>query len=71
MLHKKIQMMVCAATMIVAGHANAGTLVVGFNNGVTNVTTALTGFATSGDMMDGMIVKAIFTDMKSIENETM
>lgn len=38
----------------------AGSLTVTSNNGTTNVTTALTGFQTYGDMMDGMSVTAYF-----------
>ncbi len=42
------------------GAARAGTLDVSFVPGALNLTTALTGFSTLGDMMDGMSVTAFF-----------
>lgn len=48
------------ALAILAPMASAGTVTVLFDPGTTNVTTALTGFATDGAMMDGMAVTAVF-----------
>jgi len=47
------------AAVIVAIPSYA-TVTVNLDPGTTNVTTALTGFSTSGDMMDGMKVTAFF-----------
>lgn len=48
-----------ALTAMGVAPANA-TVTVLFDNGTTQVTTALTGFATTGAMMDGMSVTAFF-----------
>ncbi len=48
------------ALMLTAGSSRAGTLDVFFDPGTLNVTTALTGFATNGAMMDGLSVTAFF-----------
>lgn len=45
---------------MMAGPSLAGSLTVNFAAGVTNVTTALTGYSTYGDMMSGMNVQAFF-----------
>lgn len=49
------------ALSMVCGGAQAA-ISVGFDPGITYTTTGLTGFSTSGDMMDGMTVKAWFDD---------
>tara|TARA_R110002049_G_scaffold50370_2_gene142990 strand:+ start:56137 stop:56829 length:693 start_codon:yes stop_codon:yes gene_type:complete len=64
-MFNKSQFLSAAAAIMIAGHAYAGTLVVAFDPGTTNTTTALAGFATDGDMMDGMLITATFTDMSS------
>jgi hypothetical protein len=38
------------------------TVTVNYDAGTTNVTTALSGFETTGAMMDGMLVTAVFSD---------
>jgi hypothetical protein len=48
---------VCAIVLLTSGAASA-TYTVNFNAGTTNTTTALTGYSTYGDMMDGMVVTA-------------
>lgn len=52
---------VCAL-LACTGSAFAGSVAVNTNPGTLNVTTALTGFATSGDMMAGMTVVFTFDD---------
>jgi len=44
------------------GSANAATVNISTNPGTTLETTALAGFATSGDMMKGMVVSVTFAD---------
>jgi hypothetical protein len=54
----------CVLMVAVAGQAFATTTVV-YDTGVLQNTTALTGFGTNGDMMDGMKVTAYFSNNSS------
>ena len=56
---------VALAACALATAAHADSLNWGFNNGTTNTTTALTGFSTTGSMMNGMKVTAFFADATS------
>lgn len=53
-------MVMIVLTMLMTGLALAGTVTVSSDAGTTNVTTALTGYATTGAMMDGMKVQVFF-----------
>jgi hypothetical protein len=54
---------VCVLTLILTAASTAhAAYSVSFNAGTTNTTTALTGFSTTGAMMDGMKVTAFFAD---------
>jgi hypothetical protein len=57
---------VLAALVVLLGMRTAEAVVtVVFDNGTINSTTALTGFSTYGDMMDGMVVTAFFANSTS------
>lgn len=56
-----IFLLISISSLFIASQTLAYTLNVSFNNGTIQETTALTGFATNGAMMDGMNVTATFS----------
>ena len=56
---------VVAVLGLMGSTAIAGTVTVVKNNGTTQTTNSLTGFATTGAMMDGMSVTVVFADGSS------
>lgn len=54
------RLLVCVGVLALVQVASAG-VTVQFDPGTTNQTTALTGYATTGAMMDGMLVTAYFS----------
>ncbi|MBX3351557.1 MAG: hypothetical protein KF684_01375 [Phycisphaeraceae bacterium] len=54
-------LLVSGATLATATIASATSVQVNFNNGTTNVTSALTGFSTTGAQMSGMTLTAFFS----------
>jgi len=50
---------ICTIVLLATGAAGAA-VTVAYDAGTTNTTTALTGYATTGDMMDGMAVTAYY-----------
>lgn len=57
MLRKSL---VIAAVILLAGTFAQASVTVAFDPGITYETTALTGYSTSGDMMDGMLITAYY-----------